>query len=152
MSDKNKDEEIERINKRKIEEILMRKRAQQTHSGKDANSKPITLTDSNFFSEVSKYPLVVVDFWAAWCGPCRMVSPSIEQLASEYSGKVVFGNLNVYENPMVSNTFGVQSIPTLLVFKSGRRVDGLVGAVPKSLIESKIIPYLDNNRSESVYR
>jgi len=94
---------------------------------------------------------MVVDFWAAWCGPCRMVSPVIEQLASEYAGRVAFGKLNVDENPMVSSKFGVQSIPTILVFKSGKQVDGLVGALPKSYIESKFKPYLENGDPDSIY-
>ncbi len=88
---------------------------------------------------------MVVDFWAAWCGPCRLVSPIIEQLAQQYAGKVTFGKLNVDENPMVSNTFQIQSIPTLLIFKNGQPVDGLVGAAPKQFIESKIKPHIPNN-------
>ena len=76
---------------------------------------------------VSKNHLIVVDFWAPWCGPCRAVSPVIEQLATELVGKVVFGKLNVDENPVVSNTFGIQSIPTIAIFKNGKMVDGFVG-------------------------
>ena len=93
---------------------------------------------------------MVIDFWAAWCGPCRMVAPVIEQLATEYAGRVAFGKLNVDENPMVSNTFGIQSIPAILVFRNGIQVDGILGAVPKSYIESKFKPYLADS-SQSVY-
>src|SRR5713226_4184662 len=103
---------------------------------------PIVLTDQTFEETVSRLPIMVVDFWASWCGPCRMVAPVIEQLAKEYAGRVAFGKLNVDENPMVSNAFQVQSIPSLLVFKNGKLVDGLIGAVPKHMIESRITPYL----------
>jgi len=88
--------------------------------------------------------LMVVDFWAAWCGPCRMVAPIIEQLAKEYAGRVAFGKLNVDENPLTSGEFEVQSIPTLLIFRNGEAVDGIVGAVPKYQIESKIKAHLGN--------
>lgn len=104
---------------------------------------PITLNDSNFQSAVSKNRLIVVDFWAPWCGPCRAVSPVIEQLANELVGKVIFGKLNVDENPVVSSTFGIQSIPTIAIFKNGKMVDGFVGAASKSQILSKISSYLD---------
>ena len=149
MSDN--DDEIERINRKKLEEIMTRKRLQQAQPMQSPDGKPILLTDSNFISEISKHDLMVVDFWAAWCGPCRMVSPVVEQLASEYAGRVAFGKLNVDENPMVSSKFGVQSIPTILVFKSGKQVDGLVGAVPKSYIESKFKPYLESDNPDSIY-
>jgi len=149
MSDS--DDEIERINRKKLEEIMTRKRVQEAQPMQSPDVKPILLTDSNFLSEVSKYRVTVVDFWAAWCGPCRMVSPLIEQLASEYAGRVAFGKLNVDENPMISTKYGVQSIPTILVFKSGKQVDGLVGAVPKSYIENKFKPYLDNDNPDSIY-
>lgn len=135
------DDEIEKINKRKIEQMM--KRAQTPSS----DGKPIILQDSNFFSEISKRDLVVVDFWAAWCGPCRMIAPVIEQLASEYASKVTFGKLNVDENPEVSNRFGIQSIPALMVFKNGKQVDGLVGAVPKARIEAVFKPYIGSKNS-----
>jgi len=87
---------------------------------------------------------MVVDFWAAWCGPCRMVAPIVEQLAKEYSGRVAFGKLNVDENPLTSGEFQVQSIPTLLIFRDGQPVDGIIGAVPKYQIESKLKAQLGN--------
>jgi len=104
-------------------------------------SKPLTLTDSNFNMEVAKHKLIVVDFWAPWCGPCRMVGPILEELANEYVGRVAFSKLNVDENTIIPRRFGVQGIPTLIVFKDGKAVDTLVGACPKSHIESKFKPY-----------
>ena len=101
-------------------------------------TEPIVLTDSNFHSEISRYPVLLVDFWAPWCGPCRMVSPIIEQLAKEYSGKVAFGKVNVDENQRISSAFGIQSIPTMMVFKNGKAVDTMVGAMPKAQIEMKL--------------
>ncbi|MDX1813443.1 MAG: thioredoxin [Candidatus Bathyarchaeia archaeon] len=136
MSNLIKDEEIERIKKVKI--LAMLERAQN----QKLTSKPILLTDSNFHSEIAKHKLIVVDFWASWCGPCRMVGPIIEELAAEYAGKVGFGKLNVDENAMVPSSFGVRGIPTLIVFKDGKIVDTLVGACSKSHIESKFRPYM----------
>lgn len=105
-------------------------------------SKPIILTDTNFSLEISEHPIMVVDFWAPWCGPCRMVGPIIEELARDYAGKVYFGKLNVDENPVTSNRFQVKSIPTILIFKNGEPVDGIIGAVPRSHIESKLKSHL----------
>jgi thioredoxin 1 len=104
---------------------------------------PITITDYNFNELVNKYNFLIVDFWAAWCGPCRMVSPIIEQLSIELTGKAVFGKLNVDENPHVSNTFGIQSIPTIIIFKNGRLIDRIVGAMTKSQLFSRISLLID---------
>ena len=136
MSDLFEDKEIDRIKKAKILDMLQRAQSQKL------TSKPIILTDSNFYSEVAKHRLIVVDFWAPWCGPCRMVGPLVEELADEYAGKVTFVKLNVDENTMVPSSFGVRGIPTLIVFKDGKAVDTLVGACSKSHIESKFRPYL----------
>jgi thioredoxin 1 len=139
MSNTFKDEEIERIKKAKI--LAMLEQAQR----EKLNDKPIILTDNNFDAEVTKNKLIVVDFWAPWCGPCRMVGPLIEELASEYAGKVAFGKLNVDENITVPSRFGVRSIPTLLVFKDGQAVDTIVGACPKPYLESKFKPYIERD-------
>jgi thioredoxin 1 len=146
------DEEVERINRKKMEEMLQMRKRSQTGQTNESDGMPIVLTDASFSSEVSRHPLMVVDFWAPWCGPCRMVGPVIEQLASEYAGRVTFGKLNVDDNPITSNAFGIQSIPTLLVFRNGQPVDGLMGAAPKSQIESKFGRYLsDSSVRSSVY-
>lgn len=108
---------------------------------------PLILNDLNFAQAVKKYPLLVVDFWAPWCGPCRILSPTIEQLAKEFAGKVIFGKLNVDENPQVASAFGIQSIPTVAIFKNGQIVDGFVGAASKSQIQSKISQYISRATS-----
>jgi thioredoxin 2 len=96
---------------------------------------PVIVTDANFASEVGQSPLpVLLDMWAEWCGPCRMIAPVIEQLAVELAGRVRVGKLNIDENRQVAARFGVRSIPTLLVLKDGREVDRLVGAMPKQEI------------------
>jgi len=137
------DPELESIKEKKLVDLMRRTRA-QLQSADKYDGKPIILSDATFSSEISKYPVLVVDFWAAWCGPCRLVAPIIEQLAKEYSGRVAFGKLNVDENPLTSGEFQVQSIPTLLIFKDGEPVDGIIGAVPKHQIESKIEAHLGN--------
>jgi thioredoxin 2 len=108
-----------------------------------AVAHPLTVTDRNFAEEVEKSPLpVLLDFWAAWCGPCRMVAPVIDKLAQELSGKVRVGKLNVDENQMTAARFHVQGIPTLLILKNGREVDRIVGAQSKEAILQRLKPYL----------
>lgn len=103
--------------------------------------KPIVVSDRNFDQTAKTYPLVVVDCWAAWCAPCRAIAPVVEQLARDYSGKVVFGKLNVDENPETAQKFSIMAIPTLLVMKDGKEVDRIVGALPKTQLEAKISEY-----------
>jgi thioredoxin 1 len=101
--------------------------------------KPITITDENFQSEVinSAEP-VLIDFWAAWCSPCRMIAPIVEELAGEFSGKVKVGKLDIDNNQQTSIEYGVRSIPTLLIFKDGKVRDTIIGAVPKTNIVQKL--------------
>lgn len=102
-------------------------------------SKPLELTDSNFSSEVeSSSEPVLVDFWAEWCGPCRMIGPIVEELAGEYEGKAKIGKVNVDVNPEVSVKYGIRSIPALLIFKDGEVVDQIIGAVPKTQIKKQL--------------
>ena len=102
-------------------------------------SKPMEVNDSNFDQMVlqSKTP-VLVDFWAVWCGPCRMVAPVVEELAGEYEGKVNFTKLNVDENPKTSSQYGIMSIPTLLIFKDGAPVSNIIGFRPKAELKKSI--------------
>lgn len=101
--------------------------------------KPITITDDNFEVEVAKSDKpVLIDFWATWCGPCRMIAPIVEELAVEYDGKVKIGKVDVDENQQIAIKFGVRSIPTLLIFKDGKLKDTIIGAVPKSQIVNKL--------------
>jgi thioredoxin 1 len=100
--------------------------------------KTMELTDANFDEIIKGDKPVLVDFWAEWCGPCKMIGPVVEELAGDYEGKAVVAKLNVDENPQVTARFGVRSIPTLLVFKNGQIVDKQVGAVPKSVLASKL--------------
>ena len=100
---------------------------------------PIEFTDSNFDELVLKSDKpVLVDFWAEWCGPCRMVGPVVEELSHDYDGKVVVGKVNVDLNPGISMKYGIRNIPTLLIFKGGEIVDKQVGAVPKSILAGKL--------------
>ena len=100
--------------------------------------KAIVLNDANFDATINSDKPVLVDFWAEWCGPCKMIGPVVEELAGDYEGKAVIGKLNVDENPSVTARYGIRSIPTLLVFKGGQIVDKQVGAVPKSVLAQKL--------------
>ena len=100
---------------------------------------PVEITDATFEEEVVKSDTpVVVDFWAEWCGPCKMIAPLVEELAREYEGKVKFTKLDVDSNPQTPMQFGIRGIPTLLIFNDGKPVGQVVGAVPKSMLKKRV--------------
>ena len=106
-------------------------------------SSATPVSDASFEQDVLKSDVpVLVDFWAPWCGPCRMVAPIVDEIAKEFDGKIKFFKLNTDENPNVASQFGIRSIPTLMVFKDGQKVDTVVGAVPKTTLSSTISKYL----------
>jgi len=122
-----KDGGIEKIRKRKLEEL------EKKHF-----SEPVEVSDKTFDQLIKANKAVVVDFWAEWCGPCRLMTPVVEGLAKKYSGKVVFGKLNVDENRATAMKYEIDTIPTLLFFKNGEMVDQVVGFVPNQHLEQQI--------------
>ncbi|MGQ9531147.1 MAG: thioredoxin [Candidatus Bathycorpusculaceae bacterium] len=133
------DRELERIKRAKLREIIKKS---ETPKKTMVFSKPITVTDVTFKEIIQSHPLVVIDCWAPWCGPCSMIAPVIEELARNYAGQILFGKLNVDENHEVSMQYQIMGIPTLLVFQNGKLVDRIVGVMPKQLLEQKITRYL----------
>jgi thioredoxin 1 len=101
-------------------------------------AKAIEITDANFEEIMNSEHPILVDFWAEWCGPCKMIGPIVEELAGDYEGKAVIGKVDVDSNPGVASQFGIRSIPTLLFFKGGQIVDKQVGAVPKAVLAQKL--------------
>jgi len=124
---------LEEIKRKKLKKLMERKNYPKI---------PVVVTDSDFDTVIKKYPVVVVDCWAAWCAPCRMIEPIIENLAGRYSGKIVFGRLDVDKNKNVAIKYNIMSIPTLLVFKNGKNVDRIIGAMPEPVLEDRIKIYL----------
>ena len=129
--------DLDQIRLRKIQAML-----DQSKNSGQADNQPMTVTDDTFCKAVQTHDLLVVDFWAPWCGPCRMVGPIIEALSAEYAGKAAFGKMNVDENQMVPSSFGIMSIPTIIIFSHGKEVERLVGAYPKAHFEAMIKRYL----------
>ncbi|MEM3566355.1 MAG: thioredoxin [Candidatus Bathyarchaeia archaeon] len=128
---------------KRIKEEKLRKLMKEFEEKKSLSGQVIHITDSNFKEIVSKNSLVLVDFFADWCMPCRMMAPVIEELAKEYAGKVLVGKLNVDENPAIADRFQVFSIPTIVIIKAGEEVDRIVGFVPKSQVEARLKRYLE---------
>ena len=131
------DRELERLKQKKIKELLSRAEKRE-----EVLDKPIPVDEEKFKELITKYPLVLVDFWASWCGPCMMIAPIIEELAKEYAGKVVFAKVDVDRNRRLAMRFGIMSIPTLILFKNGEPVDMMIGAQPKPMIEQMIRKHL----------
>jgi len=137
------DGELERIRKKKLKELVeMQKRNDAPKKGQNWPNSPVEVSDSTFAQTIKRYPLVVIDCWAPWCGPCRVLAPIIEELAGEYTGKIVFGKLNTEENRVSANNYNIMSIPTLLIFRNSRLVDQIVGAMPRAMLEPMITRHL----------
>ncbi len=130
--------EIEKIKQKMLQRMMSASKEEK----KEMPKKPIKITDENFDEVISKYDVVVVDFYADWCGPCRMLAPVIEELAKEMRRKVVFAKLNTDENPKTAMKYRVMSIPTLIMFKNGKMVDRNVGALPADMLRDWIERYI----------
>jgi len=125
--------DLEEIKRKKLKKLMERK---------NYPKNPVVVTNSDLDTVVKKYPIVIVDCWAAWCAPCRMVGPIIESLANRYAGMIVFAKLDVDQNKKIAVKYNIMSIPTLLVFKNGKNVDRIIGAMPEPVLESRIKVYL----------
>jgi thioredoxin 1 len=134
-------DELEEIKKKKLEK-MMTDMNKANEPVVELPGKPIVVTDATLEKAANQYPILILDCWAEWCGPCRMIGPIIEELAGEMKGKVVFGKLNVDENIQTANKYKISAIPTLMVFKNGKLIDKLVGAYPKTTLTGKIQKYL----------
>lgn len=133
------DRELEQIRTRKMTEMMQgAKRSERSFSTRS----PVNLTDNDFESTIRANKLVVVDCWAAWCYPCRLISPVVEELANEYGSVALFAKLNVDENPITASKYYIQSIPTILIIKNGIEVDRVIGALPKAQIEAVLRKHL----------
>jgi thioredoxin 1 len=134
------DEELRLINEKRM------KKLQQLINEKELLRnirEPLSLEDTTFFQTINKFPIMLVDFWAPWCGPCRMMSPIIDQIGKDYLGKLVIGKINVDENPLIARQFSISSIPTLMIFKRGKEVNKIIGSVSKNKIDEMVKMHLN---------
>ncbi|HOU71066.1 MAG TPA: thioredoxin [Methanothrix sp.] len=134
-------DELDEIKKKKMEK-MMKDMNKPPAPSIELPDKPVIVTDATIDSMASAYPLFILDCWAEWCGPCRMIGPIIEQLAAEMKGQAVFGKLNVDQNMQTANKYRISAIPTLMIFKDGKLIDKLVGAYPKPALTAKLQKYL----------
>lgn len=134
------DEELRLINEKRM------KKLQQLINEKEFLRnirEPLNLEDTTFFQTINKFPIMLVDFWAPWCGPCRMMSPIIDQIGKDYLGKLVIGKINVDENPLIARQFSISSIPTLMLFKRGKELNKIIGSVSKNKIDEMVKMHLN---------
>ena len=138
-------EESERMKEERLKKerkVLKERPEPSRKEEKSVSDKPVDLTDATFTEAIQNHPLVVVDCWAPWCAPCHMVAPVVEELARDYAGKILFGKLNIDESRGIAMQYQIMSIPTMLVFKSGKLVDRMIGAMPRQMLEPKITRHL----------
>ena len=133
--------ELEELRKKKLKELKKQYMYRGKNMDENMPNTPLHITDADIDEHIKKYQTIIIDCWAPWCGPCRIVGPVIEELADEMQGKIVFGKLNVDENPTTSAKHQIMSIPALLVFKNGNIVDRIIGALPKNALKSKLEMY-----------
>jgi thioredoxin 1 len=127
------DEELQRIREKKIQEM-----EERLHQPKPEDIRIQLITAANFQAMVAAHPFLVIDFWAEWCGPCRMVAPVIEELSREFGGRITFAKCNTDENPGIAGSFGISAIPTIVMIANGKVADILVGAYPKEPLRARI--------------
>ncbi len=130
------DVEAEQIKQKKMAEMMGKKGASSGEA--QWPGEPVEVSDADFDAFVKKYPKVVIDCWAPWCGPCRMLSPTIDAMAKDLKGDIVFGKLNTDDNFLTSGKYRISGIPTLLIFKKGQLTDRMVGAAPRKMVEEQL--------------
>ncbi|MGA1873024.1 MAG: thioredoxin [Thermoplasmatota archaeon] len=134
------DPELEALRKKKM--LALKTMLEKESERKTWPSEPVHVTDLNFQETVSRYPLVLVDFWASWCMPCKMIAPVLDQLSEEFRGKAVIAKLDVDRNKRTADTFKVSGIPTLIMFRDGRPVERITGALPRQALKGIIEKHL----------
>ena len=134
------DPELEALRKKKM--LALKAMLEKESERKTWPSEPVHVTDLNFQETVSRYPLVLVDFWASWCMPCKMIAPVLDQLSEEFRGKAVIAKLDVDRNKRTADTFKVSGIPTLIIFRDGRPVERITGALPRQALKGIIEKHL----------
>jgi hypothetical protein len=132
------DRELGKIHAKKLQELKIRMSEKNISKGKEDSANLITLDDAHFDEIVNQQPIMLIDCWAAWCGPCRLIAPVIDELARDYAGHIIVAKLNVDENPEIATRFNIMTIPTVLIMKFGKEVDRIIGAVPKQFIEERL--------------
>ena len=133
------DDELQRIREKKLEELKRGLGGKQEKPAAWPAAQVIVLDERQFARAVRDNPFLVVDLWAPWCGPCRMVAPVIEELSAEFAGKIRFGKVNTDENQRVAMTYGITAIPTILLFARGQLVEKIVGAYPKQILRDRVL-------------
>lgn len=131
------DIELEKMRYKKMHELLF-KNIERKMDNEEILDFPIEINNENFNENIKKYNNLIIDFWAEWCAPCKIMAPIIEELAKENAGKIVFGKINVDENQEIAAKFFIMSIPTLIFFKNGKEVNRIIGLVPKGNINKEI--------------